>query len=402
MHNSGFICVFDRDRDNYQVPIALREAGLLAGAVTDYYAPTRAPKLLPAGLASKRHDHLPATDVTRTWGALATQIVARLPVPHSARAHEIGTRLLARRATRMAEKRDAHLYCYHHSIPAAVPPERVLIVFVFHPLHAAYDHVMERLGERAGPARAFLAAEAREQARFERKIDFARPDAFVCASQVTRQSLIRNGVDEGRITVIPYGLPAFDVGANSPDKPAGPPRLLFVGQGNHRKGLHDLLDAWEQVCGQCEATLDLVCYTGERDLLDRAVRLPRVTLHGHLPRERLDRMFELADLFVLPSLLEGFGLVYLEALARGCHVVGTHDTGLPDLPLSESERTLVPAGEPEVLANALLDLIGRAQDGLIDRGSIIAKASGWTQEDFRSAITEHARRVLANRQRLRG
>jgi glycosyltransferase involved in cell wall biosynthesis len=97
----------------------------------------------------------------------------------------------------------------------------------------------------------------------------------------------------------------------------------------------------------------------------------------------------------MPSLIEGFGLVYSEALARGCHVIGTCNTGLPDLALGPDAVTLVEAGDLEELAAAIRTAARRASAGGFDRLRIAAQGGQWSRADFRRAIGAHAASVLA-------
>ncbi len=100
------------------------------------------------------------------------------------------------------------------------------------------------------------------------------------------------------------------------------------------------------------------------------------------------------DAFIMPSLVEGFGLAYLEALAAGCHVVGTANSGLPDLPLSAAARTLVPVGDIPALSEAVAMLIERRGAGGLDPVVIVAEASQWRWDQFRAGIADHAKSVL--------
>jgi len=111
---------------------------------------------------------------------------------------------------------------------------------------------------------------------------------------------------------------------------------------------------------------------------------------GYQSREDLAALFAGADVFAMPSLVEGFGLVYLEALAQGCHVLCTANTGLPDLRLDDQAATLVEPGDLAGLSRALHALAGRARSGRFDRAAIAAAAATWTQADFRRAIAAHA------------
>jgi glycosyltransferase involved in cell wall biosynthesis len=69
----------------------------------------------------------------------------------------------------------------------------------------------------------------------------------------------------------------------------------------------------------------------------------RVSLHGYVPREEVKREMQLANLFVLPSRFEAFGVVLIEAMATGCPVISTYSGG-PEYIVKESDGILV---EPE-------------------------------------------------------
>ena len=68
-----------------------------------------------------------------------------------------------------------------------------------------------------------------------------------------------------------------------------------------------------------------------------------------MSQPELEQLYQQADVFVLPSLVEGFGYVYLEALARGCFCLGTWNTGLPDV-ADQASAMLIPAAQPAELA----------------------------------------------------
>ena len=158
-----------------------------------------------------------------------------------------------------------------------------------------------------------------------------------------------------------------------------------------RKGLHHLAEAW-RIAALDNCQLTVVSYLidpGIAGMLD----LPGIRLLGHQSRASLDALFASADSFVMPSLVEGFGLVYLEALAAGCHVLGTENTGLPDMNLSQDAVTIVPIGKPEVLAAALAAIAQRKLSRKLDPSAIRAEAAHWGWSDFRHAIAAHAAQV---------
>src|ERR1700747_839267 len=82
MSGATFVVAFNRDRDFYQVPLALHEAGMLSSLVTDFYFPHDRPLLrrLP-GLASLRHrcaPALPSAKAHGSWAAFLLQAAAKL------------------------------------------------------------------------------------------------------------------------------------------------------------------------------------------------------------------------------------------------------------------------------------------------------------------------------------
>jgi glycosyltransferase involved in cell wall biosynthesis len=115
---------------------------------------------------------------------------------------------------------------------------------------------------------------------------------------------------------------------NSPG--SGPLRFLFVGTLEPRKNLARLLEAWRAIPDhqRVGAELRLVGATGwmVRDMLIDAKALPGVEFLGPLSDHELAYEYEQADVFVYPSLYEGFGLPVVEAMSIGIPVM-TSNTG---------------------------------------------------------------------------
>lgn len=383
-----WVCVFNRNRDNYQVPLALHEAGLLETLVTDFYAPDSVPSWLPQGLRGFRHAGLPASRTTSSPVPFVLQAAAhvlKVPLRH---VFPHTDHMLALRAAKFARARRANLYCYGSYVPprAACGPDTRIIDFEFHPHAALTFDLLRRDAEQYPQVAASFAIEENDLKR-ERVIDAWREaDAIVCASNMTRKSLEFAGCEPERISVIPYGC-APPQGPVAP-RPAGSCRLLFVGQGIQRKGLHHLLLAWRRIA-HLGAELTLVCYHIDPGIAQLA-ETSGVRLLGRQDRAALNALFAASDVFVMPSLVEGFGLTYLEALAAGCHVVGTENTGLPDLPFDSEALSIVPVGEIDTLAQRLGQLIVRKQEGALSPTAIAAQTRRWQWEDFRRAIAAHA------------
>jgi glycosyltransferase involved in cell wall biosynthesis len=81
-----------------------------------------------------------------------------------------------------------------------------------------------------------------------------------------------------------------------------------------------------------------------------------VVLMGHVPQSRLKEVMSQSHVMVLPSLEEGLALVQAQALACGCPVIGTHNTGASDLFSDGVEGFIVPPRDPDAISNRLQQL----------------------------------------------
>jgi glycosyltransferase involved in cell wall biosynthesis len=123
-----------------------------------------------------------------------------------------------------------------------------------------------------------------------------------------------------------------------------------------------------------------------RALLDQ----PNVTFYPGVSGQRLDALYREASIFVMPSLVEGFGLVYLEALAVGLHCIGTMNTGLPDLHLQPECASIVAVGDIQNLAEALAASADNVRRGAIRKENVKKCVAALTWDirraELRSAI----------------
>jgi glycosyltransferase involved in cell wall biosynthesis len=118
----------------------------------------------------------------------------------------------------------------------------------------------------------------------------------------------------------------------------------------------------------------------------------RVSLVGDLDEHALALEYSRADLFVLPTYYEGYGMAVAEALARGLPVISTATGAIPDL-IGKSAGMLVPPGDAEALATAL----ARFMDDPTERARMVGGAHavrdrlpGWqaTSDRIAAALTQ--------------
>jgi glycosyltransferase involved in cell wall biosynthesis len=187
---------------------------------------------------------------------------------------------------------------------------------------------------------------------------------FTPWSQWAADGLRRAGIADARIAVLPPGVdldqwrPRPELRAE--DQPGGPLRLLFVGGDFARKGGPLLVDlVGSRFAGRCE--LDVVT----RDPVRAA---PGVRVHrAEANSPRLRELYARADLFVLPTQAECFGIATVEALASGLPVVVSDLGGARDLVQPGATGWLVEPS-PEALVDALEEALARrAQLGAMGR-----------------------------------
>jgi glycosyltransferase involved in cell wall biosynthesis len=197
-------------------------------------------------------------------------------------------------------------------------------------------------------------------------------------------------VEEEKIVVIPNGVdvPAT---ATTPAPSATPHRVVFVGRLDPVKRLPDLLTAMS-LLGDV-ARLDVYGDGSQRQALLEQIQSMNlhsaVTLHGEVPDSR--PALAGAELLVLPSEAEGFGLVLIEAMAAGVAVVATEAPGIRDVIRNGVTGLLVPVGAPQALADAIRRVLC---DESLRRGLVSAAYSDVSRRFTWESAMESYRRLL--------
>lgn len=170
-------------------------------------------------------------------------------------------------------------------------------------------------------------------------------DAIIAISENTRKDLIDFGVDAAKIHRVYLGvdlrepvLPQDEIRRKF-NIPEGRRYLLYVGTEEPRKNFAGLLQAVAKASESVERIhLIKVGKAGAkrfRNLSLKTVRAlglnPKVTFTGHVSEEELATFYDMADVFLFPSLYEGFGLPPLEAMASGTPVITSNTSSLPEI-----------------------------------------------------------------------
>jgi starch synthase len=189
-----------------------------------------------------------------------------------------------------------------------------------------------------------------------KEAELAMADVVYVASSYTRKTLEAARDFKGKVVIVPYGSPTLPAanGSRPPieRKRDGKLRVLFVGSLGQRKGLSYLFAACRQL-GPAAVELTII---GQKPLepcaiLDR--ELSAVRWLPTCPHQQVLAEMAAHDVFVFPSLFEGFGLVLLEAMAMGLPVVTTEHTAGPDLIRDGVEGFIVPIRSSAAIAEKL-------------------------------------------------
>jgi glycosyltransferase involved in cell wall biosynthesis len=193
-----------------------------------------------------------------------------------------------------------------------------------------------------------------------------RADCLIAVSDHGSFVLQERGVHAGRIRVVHPGFDRLSsANASASAKPTvsdgASVRALCVAQWIPRKGILDLVRAWT-ACERPEAMLELIGETDTDPAYATSVRTAiasaygaSIEVSGPVDDTALGAAYAAADLFVLPSRYEGYGIVYAEALAHSLPIVACDVGPVPEL-VGREAAVLVPPGDTEALSK-VLDLL---------------------------------------------
>jgi glycosyltransferase involved in cell wall biosynthesis len=176
-------------------------------------------------------------------------------------------------------------------------------------------------------------------------------------SDFVKQTFINQGTDPAKLRVVPYG-----VALNEFYPVDAPPtdcfRILFVGQFSIRKGIPYLLEAFKKFKHPNKELIVVGSISEDVQQIIANNIDSRIKFVGTVPRSEVKKYMSCSHLMVLPSIEEGLALVQAQAMACGCPVVATPNTGSETLFQHEKEGLIVEARS----VNALVEAFSRLAD----------------------------------------
>ncbi len=182
--------------------------------------------------------------------------------------------------------------------------------------------------------------------------EYENADAITVLSGFAKRSFIECGVPAEKIHMTLLGV-QLDAFRQTAEPPTDSFEILFAGSVSFRKGIPYLLDAFRnfrhtrkrlRIVGNVHQ--EITPYLKSQDLSDVEITGPR-------PQSELATMMSQSHVLVLPSIEDGFGMVMTQAMACGCPVISSVNTGGPDLYNDGEEGLIVPIRSPEAILHAL-------------------------------------------------
>ena len=209
------------------------------------------------------------------------------------------------------------------------------------------------LTARFYPAWAPLPAPAAKEFEDLERGVFQRAAVVLARSDFVGRAIVDDyGVDPARVVRIGGGANSYLTDLPADASRYARQRALFVGYDFTRKGGEVLLSAWKAVRSRLPAAELWIAGPAPRRAEPGVRWLGRIDDRG-----ALRRLYEEATIFVLPSLFEPFGFVFLEAQGHGLACVGTDRCAMPEIIADGETGLLVPASDEPALADAIVLLL---------------------------------------------
>jgi alpha-maltose-1-phosphate synthase len=187
--------------------------------------------------------------------------------------------------------------------------------------------------------------------------EYAVADSITVPSEFARRSFIEMGVPAEKVITIPYGV---SLDRFRPGQPPSPDTfdILFAGTVCLRKGVPYLLQAFQML--QHPRKRLRIAGTAEPETMAvlEHLGLDGVEVLGSLSQEKLAEYMSSSHVMVLPSIEEGLALVQAQAMACGCPLISSVNTGGEDLFQDGVEGFLVPIRSPGAIHERLAQLAG--------------------------------------------
>ena len=351
-------------REHYAVPIALHEKGMLDRCITDSWLSISAARLvqpIASSLAGRRSDQLPDSKVTSaTAGRLVCDAWVKL------RRLGLWDSILERNdwfgkwaAKESARSASPTVFSYSYTARLAFCEARSrnarCILGQIDPGPREDEVVIEATKNYRDLAPPADRAPQKYWDLWQEEIAMA--DKIVVNSPWSAKLLVEGGVPAEKLVEVPLVYEpsgSMEHGARSMEqKPNSRLQALFLGSVILRKGVGQLFDAIKMLRNE-PVDFTFAGPIGVK-IPDGISQLPNVRFLGPVDRATAERLYRESDVFLFPTLSDGFGLTQLEALGHGLPVIASANCG--QVVEGRVSGIVLSQVSPEAIADAVMELL---------------------------------------------
>ena len=177
-------------------------------------------------------------------------------------------------------------------------------------------------------------------------------DIISVPSTYVLNSFLNNGINRKKLFLNPYGVDLKKFYSIKKNK-SKTFRVIFVGQLSIRKGIFYLLEAFNKLKNENKELILIGSIQNEiKEKVQRYIG-NKIKYLSIIKNDDLVKYYSNSDVFVLPSIEDGFALVIAEALACGCPVIATENSGASDLFLNGKEGFIIKARSVDCILEKL-------------------------------------------------
>ncbi len=225
------------------------------------------------------------------------------------------------------------------------------------------------------------------------KIKLSFADVIITSSEYSKSEIVSVGINPDSVHVLSPGLDREKYNISYSSNRSDSKKILCVGNYVPRKGIIYAIEALSQIERQ-NYSLHLVgnrknnssYYNQLNNAVEKLKLTECVVFHDGSDQENIKQLYASADIFVLPSFKETFGIVFLEAMHYGLPIITTNVSAMPELIEEGKNGFLVPPADSQALAKAISTLIEnpdlRKQMGEAGRKKV-ADSYYWEQSGFK-------------------
>ncbi len=359
-----WICSQTEGREHYAIPRALHTQDKLKRLFTDYWAGPLTRMFGPQQLKDRYHQELQSASVVGfnplflTTRLLRNCLPGRFKTPYdyylyagSRYSRQVGTSLKKKTASLPGD----FFFGYDTGFLEAAEMAKALglhtILGQIDPSRKEYEIVLEEEKKFPGLSRYPLSIPDAYFNRRKQEWDLA--DLIVVNSPWSKQALVEQRVPEQRLRVIPLAYEGPVRNEALAPKNASGITVLFLGQVILRKGIQYLLEAAQHLKGEpveFRVVGPLGINLGAWPDLP-----PHVKWVGSVPRSRVKAEYLAADVFVLPTLSDGFAITQIEAMSYGVPVIATSNCG--EVVNHQQDGWIIPPRDGNALAKVIQEYL---------------------------------------------